>query len=52
MGVSAAMMTVAQFRDLPDPPGRRLELHNGEVAEVSRKGQGLLRVSFPRASRL
>lgn len=28
-------LTVSEFRQLPDPPGFRIELHNGEVIQVS-----------------
>ena len=28
-------LTVNEFRELPDPPGFRIELHNGEVIQVS-----------------
>ena len=32
----ATLVTVEEFRTLKDPPGVRLELHNGEVVEVTR----------------
>ncbi len=28
-------LTVSEFRQIPDPPGFRIELHNGEVIQVS-----------------
>jgi len=31
---TTALMTVEEFRRLQDPPGVRLELHNGEVVKV------------------
>ena len=36
MATSTALVTVEEFRKLQDPPGVRLELHNGEVVEVTR----------------
>jgi len=36
MATSTALVTVEAFRQLTDPPGIRLELHNGEVVEVCR----------------
>ena len=35
MATSTALVTVEEFRKLKDPPGVRLELHNGEVVEVT-----------------
>jgi Uma2 family endonuclease len=35
MAASTALVTVEEFRKLEDPPGVRLELHNGEVVEVT-----------------
>ena len=31
---ATALVTFAEFEQLPDPPGSRLELHNGEVVDV------------------
>ena len=36
MATSTALVTVEEFRKLKDPPGVRVELHNGEVVEVAR----------------
>ena len=36
MATGTALVTVEEFRKLKDPPGVRLELHNGEVVEVMR----------------
>ena len=36
MATITALLTVEEFRKLKDPPGVRLELHNGEVVEVAR----------------
>ena len=36
MATSTALVTVEVFRQLTDPPGIRLELHNGEVVQVTR----------------
>jgi Uma2 family endonuclease len=33
---TTALMTIEEFRKLEDPPGFRLELHNGEVVRVTR----------------
>ena len=36
MATVTALVTVEEFRKMKDPPGVRLELHNGEVVEVAR----------------
>ena len=36
MATSTALVTVEAFRQMTDPPGIRLELHNGEVVHVTR----------------
>ena len=36
MATSTALVTVEEVRKLQDPPGVRLELHNGAVVEVTR----------------
>jgi Uma2 family endonuclease len=33
---TTGLVTVEEFRNIEDPPGVRLELHNGEVVEVTR----------------
>jgi Uma2 family endonuclease len=35
MGTTVALMTVEEFRALPDHPGMRMELHDGEVFEMT-----------------
>jgi Uma2 family endonuclease len=35
MGTTVALMTVEEFRALPDHPGMRMELHDGELFEMT-----------------
>src|SRR4051794_15951857 len=35
MGATVGLMTVEEFRKLPDVPGKRVELHDGEVFEMT-----------------
>jgi len=54
MGTTVGLLTVEEFRKLPDNPGKRLELHDGEVFEMtyprkrhSRIQSRLLRLLLP-----
>lgn len=35
MATTAGLMTVEEYRALPDDPGKRVELHDGELFEIS-----------------
>ena len=53
VAAAAALVTFAEFEQLPEIPGTRQELHNGEVVDVppARHGHRLIQLNIPEALR-
>ncbi|NDJ15171.1 MAG: Uma2 family endonuclease [Acidobacteriia bacterium] len=53
VAAAAALVTFAEFEQLPEIPGTRQELHNGEVVEVppARHGHRLIQLNIQEALR-